>query len=69
MGIETGWTSTWIAAGLGIPEVLGATSDGSYWDLVTRRSLADPAARYCRLMFEENATDACKTVAILHDTP
>eukprot|EP01045_Picozoa_sp_COSAG04_P038142 COSAG04_NODE_10080_length_806_cov_0.995757_1_plen_156_part_00 len=61
MGIETGWTSTWIAAGLGIPEIAGATSDGSYWSLVTRRSLAEVTQQYCNIMFEENATDACRT--------
>ena len=60
MGIETGWTSTWIAAGLGIPEIRGATSDGSFWSLVTRRSLAAVTQHYCKIMFEEHAPGACK---------
>jgi hypothetical protein len=63
MGIETGWTSTWIAAGLGIPEISGAASDGSYWSLVSGRSLAPVARRYCEIMFAELAPDACKTAA------
>ena len=69
MGIETGWTSTWIAAGLGIPEIAGATSDGSYWSLVTRRSLAAVTQQYCKSMFEEHAAVACKTAEATATAP
>jgi len=57
-GIETGWTTTWIVAGLGMPEVLDAV-DKSFWSLVTSRSLAHASKEWCGPMFEANATTVC----------
>ena len=59
MGIETGWTQTWIATELGIPEISGSGGgDGSCWSLVTRRSLAAVTQQYCKIRFEEHAPDS-----------
>ena len=54
-GIETGWTMTWITAGLGLREL----NKGSLWALVTARSLEEVATEYCPRFFEVNASTAC----------
>ena len=55
-GVETGWTVTWITAGLGLHEL---PQYRSFWELVTERDLSEVAATLCPEFFEANATIAC----------
>jgi hypothetical protein len=55
-GIETGWTVTWITAGLGTHEL---PQYRSFWDLITSRDLSGVAGQLCPDFFEGNATTAC----------
>ena len=56
-GIETGWTVTWLTAGLGLREL----KIESMWDLMTSRSLRPLAAKSCPRFFENLSATACRT--------
>ena len=58
--VETGWTVTWITAGLGIREL---PQYDSFWDLITARDLTGVGAKLCPEFFADNvnATTACVT--------
>ena len=59
-GIETGWTVTWVTAGLGIHEL---PQYKSFWELITARDLSAVAGRLCPEFFEANATVVCAKAA------
>jgi len=58
-GIETGWTVTWIVAGLGMTELKTNGPERSFWKLATSRSLAQIGKERCAEMLEGNASTAC----------